>query len=143
MDNETIHLYTDGSCEPNPGFMGIGILLKYKNYERRISRYTGEGTNNIAELEAIKQGLLELKAKDKPVTVYTDSQYSIGVLVGGWTAHKNTELVTSVRNLIKEFKTINFVKVKAHDTNPDNNATDALALKACREKVSYEERKEL
>ena len=102
MDNETIHLYTDGSCEPNPGFMGIGILLKYKNYERRISRYTGEGTNNIAELEAIMQGLLELKTKDKPVVVYTDSQYCIGVLSLGWTAHKNTILVNTIKEIIKE-----------------------------------------
>jgi len=141
MDNETIHLYTDGSCEPNPGDMGIGILLRYKNHERHISRFLGDGTNNIAELEAIRQGLLELKTKEKPVIIYTDSQYCIGVLYQGWKANKNTKLVSYIKDLLKEFKTLSFVKVKAHDTNVANNLTDELALKACTTKVSSEIRR--
>ena len=39
-------------------------------------------TNNQAELEAVKQVLLALKREGTVVTIITDSQYVIGVLLG-------------------------------------------------------------
>ena len=45
----------------------------------RDERYLGDGTNNIAELTAILRGLDSTTGK-RPVRIYTDSEYSIGVL---------------------------------------------------------------
>ena len=44
-------VYTDGASSGNPGPSGIGVLLVYKENEKRISRFIGQATNNIAELK--------------------------------------------------------------------------------------------
>ncbi|MEA3417444.1 MAG: RNase H family protein, partial [Thermodesulfobacteriota bacterium] len=54
MSDNTISIYTDGASSGNPGPSGIGILLRFKDHEKEISRNIGTATNNIAELEAIK-----------------------------------------------------------------------------------------
>lgn len=128
--DETIHLFTDGACSGNPGPAGIGVLLRYKGHEKQLSVYLGPATNNIAELEAIKQGLLMLKTQDKLVKVYTDSQYAIGLLSKGWNASKNQDLVQEIREIVAKFKKIEFIKVSGHSGHPENEITDKLAVAA-------------
>ncbi|MCK5766881.1 MAG: ribonuclease H, partial [Candidatus Atribacteria bacterium] len=44
----------DGSCYPNPGSMGIGVVVYKDNVlVKKISEYIGQGTNNIAEYSAL------------------------------------------------------------------------------------------
>ena len=86
--NRDILVYTDGASSGNPGHSGIGVFFKYQSYEKELSKYIGIATNNIAELEAIKAGLLELKNTDKPVRLFTDSSYAYGLLTLGWKAKK-------------------------------------------------------
>ena len=88
-DPDCIRIYADGASSGNPGPSGIGVLLRYREHEKEISRNIGLGTNNIAELEAIRTGLLEVKNPDLPVRVYTDSGYAYGLLTLGWKARKN------------------------------------------------------
>ncbi len=83
-----IHVFTDGASSGNPGPSGAGVFFKYNGHEKKISRYLGQGTNNIAELEAIKTGLLEIKNKDLPVQLYTDSSYALGLLTKNWKPKK-------------------------------------------------------
>ena len=131
IDSEnTIHLYTDGACSGNPGPAGIGILLRYGDKEKRISHYIGIGTNNIAELEAVKTGLLAIKSHTLPVKVYTDSSYVMGLLSLGWKPKKNTALVMSIKELIKKFHYIEFIKVKGHSGHRENEIVDQLAVSA-------------
>ena len=127
---DMIHLYTDGACSGNPGPAGIGVLLRYGDKEKKISRYIGVGTNNIAELEAIKAGLSEIKNPNLPVRVYTDSNYAYGLLTLGWKPKKNTRLVLSIKELMKKFKHIEFIKVKGHSGHTENEIVDRLAVKA-------------
>ena len=65
--DDAVCIYTDGASSGNPGPSGIGIVLSYEKHEKEISRYIGIATNNIAELEAIRTGLLEKKI---PVFLY-------------------------------------------------------------------------
>ena len=88
------------------------------------------GTNNIAELEAIKTGLSEIKNPDLPVRIYTDSSYAMGLLTLGWKPKKNTALVLSIKDLIKKFKDIEFVKIKGHSGHIENEMADRLAVSA-------------
>jgi ribonuclease HI len=96
---------------------------------RELSVYLGVGTNNIAELAAIQRGLAELP-RQRPVVVFSDSSYSIGVLSLGWKARANQELVAEIRSLLGEFASVRFVKVAGHAGIPENERCDELARQA-------------
>ena len=127
---DTVCIYTDGASSGNPGPSGIGIWLKYKHHEKSISRYIGNSTNNIAELEAIRVGLGEVKKKDLPVRIFTDSNYAYGLLTLNWKAQKNRKLIEDIRKLMSRFKDLTIVKVKGHSGIHGNELADRLAVKA-------------
>ena len=57
-----IDIYADGSCSPNPGEGGWGVVLlahiNGRQYTRTVSGYCpASTTNNRMELESIAQGL--------------------------------------------------------------------------------------
>ncbi len=128
-----IHVYTDGACTGNPGPMGIGVVILDTSPEstgrRELSLYLGMGTNNIAELTAIQRGLADLP-RDRPVIIYSDSAYSIGVLSLGWRAKANQELIANMRRQLGEFKRVSFIKVAGHAGIPENERCDELARQA-------------
>lgn len=125
-----IKIYTDGASSGNPGPAGIGALLIYKENKKEISRYIGKATNNIAELTAIKSALDELKRRDLPVRVFSDSSYAIGVLTKGWKARANQQLVNQTIKLIASFDDLKLVKVKGHAGIKENEVADYLATSA-------------
>lgn len=131
--NDLIHLHTDGACSGNPGPAGIGVLMKYRDNERRISKFLGHATNNIAELTAVKVALESVKNKTIPVVIYTDSQYTIGVL-GTWKPKKNVELISEIKSLISTFSKVSFVWVRGHNGNKENEIVDDLAVSAYKTK---------
>ena len=125
-----IEVYTDGACSGNPGPSGYGVVIRYGQNYREISQYLGQGTNNIAELTAIRVALETLKETDQnhhPVHLHSDSTYSIGVLTKGWKAKANRELILSIRNLLTDFSDLTFFKVKGHSDHPLNDRADFLA----------------
>ncbi|MCJ7774107.1 MAG: ribonuclease HI [Desulfobacterales bacterium] len=132
---DTICVYTDGASSGNPGPAGIGVLLCYEKHEKEISKYIGIATNNIAELEAIRVGLLEIKNTNLPVKVFTDSSYAYGVLVQGWKAKKNIELVDQIKRILPRFKNLKLLKVKGHAGHKGNEKADFLATSAIKTKA--------
>lgn len=129
-----VHVFTDGASSGNPGPSGIGVLLRYNGNEKEISRNIGEGTNNIAELEAIRVALSLIKKPELPVRIYSDSSYAIGLLTRNWKPKKNVELITSIKTLMKPFKNLTFVKVEGHSGIEDNERADFLATSAIKKK---------
>ena len=127
---DTICIYTDGASAGNPGPSGIGVVLRYGKHEKEISKYIGTATNNIAELEAIRQGLLQLKQARHPVRIFTDSSYAYGVLSLGWKARKNKVIIQSIKKAMSAFKDIKLVKVKGHGGIEGNERADFLATSA-------------
>ena len=130
LPEDAVLVFTDGASSGNPGPSGIGVLMLYKENEKSISRYIGQATNNIAELKAIQAGLLEIKNKNLPVRVFTDSKYAYGVLTLGWKAKKNQELIHAIQEVMATFKNIELVKVKGHAGIPENEKADKLAVAA-------------
>ncbi|MCG8473229.1 MAG: reverse transcriptase-like protein [Desulfobacterales bacterium] len=108
----------------------MGVFFRYGEHEREISRFIGEGTNNIAELTAIRVALEEVKKPELPVRIYTDSSYALGLLAKGWKAKANEELITAIRSLMTRFKSLAFVKVKGHAGFDENEKADHLATSA-------------
>jgi ribonuclease HI len=123
-------VFTDGASSGNPGPSGIGVVLRYGKHQKEISEYIGVATNNIAELKAIQAGLSALKNRNLPVRIFTDSRYAYGVLMLGWKARANNEIVESIKKKIKKFKNLEIVKVSAHTGNEGNERADFLATSA-------------
>lgn len=130
IPEDAICIYTDGASSGNPGPSGIGILFRFGKHEKELSKEIGIATNNIAELEAIKTALLELKTTKNPVRVYTDSSYSFGVLTLDWKAKKNGELIDSIKKLMRRFKDLKLIKIRGHAGQEGNERADFLANKA-------------
>ncbi len=99
-------------------------------HEKKISKFIGHATNNIAELEAIRSALLAINNKNLPVKLFTDSKYAYGILKLGWKPQKNQELIFSIKKLIVMFKDLEFIKVKGHSGDEGNEMADALATTA-------------
>jgi ribonuclease HI len=135
--NQTVYkdkicVFTDGASAGNPGPSGIGVLLRYGNYEKEISKYIGFATNNIAELKAIDAGLAALNKTDIPVRLFTDSKYAYGLLVLNWKASKNQTIVEGIKKTMAKFKDLKIVKIKGHSGHPGNERADLLATSAIR-----------
>lgn len=128
-----IHAFTDGASSGNPGPSGIGIVLRYGQHEKKISRFIGQGTNNIAELEAIRVALNAIKNPQLPIRIYTDSSYALGLLAKGWKPKKNQELVETIKTEMKRFRDLTFVKVQGHAGIEGNEHADKLATSAIAE----------
>ncbi len=135
IPHDTVCIFTDGASSGNPGPSGVGVLLKYGEHEKEISKYIGIATNNIAELEAIKTGLLELKKTDMPVRIFTDSSYAYGLLALGWKARANQDIVKAIRETISKFKDLKLIKVKGHAGHAENEQADFLATSAIKNKT--------
>jgi ribonuclease HI len=126
-----IHVWTDGACSGNPGPAGLGVVVIGDGAgQREISEYLGQATNNIAELTAILRGLKAVEDKTRPVIVYSDSAYSIGLLTQSWKAKKNIELVQELREVCRQFPDLRFVKVLGHSGIALNERVDQLAVGA-------------
>jgi ribonuclease HI len=127
-----IHVWTDGGAAPNPGPSGAGVVIVDGAQTTELSEFLGPGTNQTAELTAILLGLTKLAQRDRPVVVYSDSAYSIGLLSQGWKAKANVELVEKLRAVCREFADLRFVKVAGHAGIPLNERTDELVGEAIR-----------
>lgn len=131
-----IVIYTDGACTGNPGPMGIGAVIMDGKERKEISEFLGTGTNNIAELTAIKRALETIPAgeRNRPIKIHSDSSYSIGLLTKNWKAKANVELVAELRSLAKRFPRLQLIKVKGHSGVPENERADQLAVEAIKQR---------
>ncbi|MDP2310326.1 MAG: RNase H family protein [Pseudomonadota bacterium] len=132
LQSGTVLAFTDGACTGNPGPAGSGAVVRLPD-GRVFERYRalGAGTNNIGELTAIALALELLKENEvdfaTPVSLFTDSQYSLGVLTKGWKAKANVELIASLKAALKPWKKLKIEWVAGHVGIPENERADALA----------------
>ncbi len=139
-DEQAIVIYTDGACSGNPGPAGIGVLVERPDQTIEISEFLGSGTNNIAELSAILRALQTLRPEDgeRAIHLYTDSGWSLGVLVGGWKAKANLELLDQIKAELEKYPRIELLKVRGHAGHAGNEEADRLATQATRREASME-----
>lgn len=69
-----ILIYTDGSCDPNPGPGGWAALIIADGEQQMISGSVAEATNNRMELLAALEAIRTQKNGSR-IVVHTDSQY--------------------------------------------------------------------
>ncbi len=122
-----VEIHTDGACAGNPGPCGFGVVLRHDGAYLEMAGFLGDGTNNIAELTAIEAALRAVTDRSRPVELHTDSRYAIGVLVDGWEANANRDLILGIRDLIEMFEDLELCKVEAHAGEVLNERADHLA----------------
>ena len=132
-----IELFTDGACRGNPGPAGAGAVVKLPDGQvLEHSLALGQATNNVGELTAIGMAMDLLDEAgfpaDQQVEVLTDSQYSNGVLVLGWKAKANKELIARVKAKLAKRK-VRVHWIAGHVGIPENERADELANEGVRE----------
>ncbi|HEX2954692.1 MAG TPA: ribonuclease HI [Bacillota bacterium] len=137
-----VDIYTDGACSGNPGLGGWGVVLLAKGERKELNGGETLTTNQRMELMAAIQGLSALKyACD--VRLFSDSAYLINCFRqrwferwqrNGWRNSKgdsveNQDLWMVLLKLATEHQ-IEWIKVKGHSDNEENNRCDELARAA-------------
>jgi len=136
--NQIIELYTDGAASGNPGPGGFGLVLKFGKFRKEISGGYRLTTNNRMELLAVIIGLESITNKDIPVKIYSDSKYVVDAInlkwVFGWKLKgfekkANPDLWQRLLRVYNKDKH-EFIWVKGHADNKENNRCDELAVGA-------------
>ncbi len=148
---QSITLYTDGGCDPNPGPGGWGVVMVYGAEMRELSGREPHTTNNRMELTAAIHGLKALK-RPCTVRVYTDSQYlrqGMTSWVNGWQRNgwrtrtgqpvENQDLWQQLLTLTARHE-VTWQWIRGHQGHPLNERADALATAARQQRSSHRER---
>ncbi len=138
-------IFTDGSCQGNPGPGGWGVVFVRDGKvvaERR--GFEPQTTNNRMEWTAMIAGL-EMAPADEPVTVYSDSQLVVRTLnewAKGWEARgwkrkdgpvTNLDLVQQAWALKQQRPLVKVEWVRGHAASQWNAYADQLATAHLRE----------
>ena len=143
---ETVEIWTDGGCKPNPGRGGWAAILRAKGVERELSGAEAVTTNNRMELTAAAAALEALK-RPCAVVLHTDSEYLRNGITrwhAGWVRRNwrsatgdpvaNMDLWRRVLDAAKPHR-VDWRWVRGHATDVMNNRADVLAT-AARERGS-------
>lgn len=121
-----IDIYTDGSCDPNPGVGGWAAILKANGHTREISGKIPQATNNTAELTAVIEALNALRGGPHDVTIWTDSRYTQLAIEGMRKPKVNINLIYRIKELC-QFHRVKVEWVRGHDGQVHNERADYLA----------------
>lgn len=94
--SQTITVYADGLCEPNPNGVGCWGWAAFDAEGRRVAcgwgcAGSGEGmTNNVAEFKAIIEALrwISENESETQVELLSDSQIAVRQILGEYACHK-------------------------------------------------------
>ena len=128
-----LEIFTDGACSGNPGPSGIGVVISRDGQViKRISKFIGLATNNLAEYTALIYALQEaLILKASEIKISTDSELLYHQIKGRYKI-KNEKLkilFDQVQNLIRGFKRFDLECIPREK----NQEADRLATQALRE----------
>ena len=134
--------YTDGACIKNPGGpAGWSVIMASVNDVAAGNVRTGAPrvecsghipgspttTNNRAEVTAVLAALC-MAPRDQPLTIHSDSDYTIKVAQGIYEMKANSDLWELYRVLLKKRKTPpTFEWVRGHAGHEQNERADELA----------------
>lgn len=124
-------IWTDGGYSISNGVGAYAFLVLQGNEEvYRNAERVEKSTNNRCELLAIINAV-RLLPDHCSATIYTDSQYCIGVLTGQYRRRKNTDILDDWDIIVaSKGLDIEFEWVKGHSGNKYNELCDELCNEA-------------
>ncbi|MEN8182725.1 MAG: ribonuclease H, partial [Myxococcota bacterium] len=138
-------VFTDGSCEGNPGPGGWGFVwVEDDEIVTEKHGYDPDTTNNRMELTALIQAFRALP-EDAELVVHSDSQLCVNTVnqwARGWAQRgwrrkggpiANLELVKELYGLALRHRSVELRWIRAHDGSRWNEYVDALATTYLRE----------
>jgi ribonuclease HI len=140
-NSSKIIIFTDGSALGNPGPGGYGVVMITDGKTFELSQGYKYTTNNRMEMMAVINALEELAPTDRPIEIFSDSQYTINGITKGWAKNwkkkgwkksdnkpaLNPDLWSRLLDLVDRFPRLSFHWVKGHAGDPLNERADALA----------------
>ncbi len=126
----SIEIYIDGACQPNPGSGGIGIYVKGSGLEERFSiPLNGTVTNNIAEYKALIFSLQLIKRKylkSEKISIFSDSNLVCMHFNDQWKCKdkKLIPLLQTAKDISKDFKK---KIILSYIPREENSIADSLA----------------
>ena len=139
MQKDNITIYTDGGCRGNPGVGAWGAILLSEKHNLRLEIGESEEhtTNNKMEMQAAIKALERLKNSHN-IKLYSDSAYLINGMnswIYSWQKNnwiksdkkpvENKDYWLKLIELSKRHS-IEFIKVKGHSSNEENNRADEI-----------------
>lgn len=117
------------------------MVLKFREHRKEISGGFKHTTNNRMELLAVIVGLESITNNDLKVKVYSDSKYVVDAInlkwILGWrkTGFKNKANPDLWMRFLRVYnpQKHEFIWVKGHADNKENNRCDALAVAASKQ----------
>jgi ribonuclease HI len=140
--NEKVIVYTDGSCDPNPGPGGWAAIIIDEGREMLLKGSEKNSTNNRMELTAALEALKSIDPQ-RPILIYTDSQYlknGVESWLKDWQARNwkrkggqlmNADLWKEMAAQIEKRK-ITWKWIRGHVGNPCNERVDRIARQMMR-----------
>jgi ribonuclease HI len=138
---DSVEIWTDGGCKPNPGPGGWAAILCFRGVERELSGAEAATTNNRMELTAATMALAALKRPCR-VVLHTDSEYVRNGVTrwhAGWVRRnwrnaagdpvKNMDLWRRLLDAASAHQ-IEWRWVRGHSGDPMNERADVLATAA-------------
>ncbi len=126
--------WCDGSAFPNPGTMGLGVILTAPDgtpHELSVTAQ-GRGCNNEAEARAVMAALLHAKSLGASnLKLYSDSRVVIDQLAeaGAGKIDRLDALFEDIKNLLAFFKQVDLVWIpRRRNTGADTLARAAVGL---------------
>ena len=131
MMSKSIEIFVDGASRGNPGPSGIGIALfsDGKNVVKKLFKFIGNATNNVAEYSALIYAVQEaLIDRYDDVKVKSDSELLTKQLAGEYKV-KNDNLrpyYEMFQHIARGFNKVEIIPIGRED----NSIADKLANKA-------------
>ncbi|MDX9971282.1 MAG: ribonuclease H [Candidatus Gracilibacteria bacterium] len=129
MNENTLTIYTDGSCLGNPGPGGYGVIIIDNGKFIKLSGGEPDTTNNRMEMTAIIKALSYIDENgmgDREIEIFSDSDLLISTITKGWKKKANKDLWAEIEKL-SAWKNIKWAWIKAHHIDKYNIMADRLA----------------
>jgi len=128
-------LWIDGTAAPNPGRVGLGVVLLAPDGTRTTdARAPGlSGCNNVAELSALALGLTLARASGaRRLAVFSDSDFVVRHVSGSALTRIRplAQLVRDTQDQLDAFESVRFLWIPRHrNGEADRLARAVLGLK--------------
>jgi ribonuclease HI len=128
-----IEIFTDGSCYPNPGQGGWGVIIIRGDTEYELYGADQNTTSERMELTAVAVALKHVGYTTSRVVVYCDSK-NVTEGIKTWNKHKqqtasNVDLWQSIYDMYTMIR-CEIIWIKGHNGNEYNERVDKLAKAA-------------